>query len=268
MRVYDRNIIFVLIAGLVFLMLPNQALAAGGSWVPCWSDELGIAPDKEPQMGQIVDTVMATVVDADKLTALKFKKVEEGARVRMVNLGSTWWSVTVGEKVYFPALWNVKLLSTGQSQVLVPKKKKPYGPARPVVEQKTVSVPGNQDWSATGLTLQPQDRVTVTATGTVQFNTTYNDAHTGPEGWSRATYQADWPSDFYQCDDPYQGFNHAAMIGGVGEDVFLVGSKHSFWGKSGPMYLGINDCSLTGACANTGQFKAVVKVEREIVPKP
>ena len=269
MKTSSHMAIFFLAAICVLPVFSSGASAVGGSWVPCWSDDLGIQPDEEPRMGQVVDTVMATVVDAGRLTALKFKKVEEGARVQMLNMGSVWWPVTVGEKLYYPALWKVKLLSTGQVQTLVPKKKKPYGPMQPVVEQKTVPVPGNRDWTDTGLTLKPQDRVTVTATGQVCFNNTYSDdAWTGPEGWPRATYQADWPGDYLQCDDPYEEFNHAALIGGVGDDVFLVAGQHLFWGKSGSLYLGVNDCSSSGACANSGQFSAVVKVEREIVPKP
>jgi hypothetical protein len=268
MRTSSR-IAVVLAAGFFALLAFSQkAPAAGGSWVPSWSDELGIAPDKEPRMGQIVEKVMATVVDSTKLTALRFNKVKNGARVQMVNLGSTWWSVKVGEKIYFPALWDVKLLSTGQARVLVPEKKKPYGPRLPIVEQKAVTVPGNQAWTNTGLTLQPQDRVTVTATGQVCFSGGMAGSCIGPDGWDVNHFQADWPDDYGWAFDPIPEANHAALIGGVGDDLFFVGTSSLFWNKSGPLYLGINDCSFTGDFFNTGQFNAVVKVEREIVPKP
>jgi hypothetical protein len=258
-----------MVAAFTVLALSSEAPAAGGSWVPCWSDELGIAPDKEPKMGQIVEKVMATVADSTGLTTLKFNKVKNGDRVEMTNLGSVWWSVKVGEKVYYPALWRVKLLSTGQIQVLVPRKKAPYGPMLPVMEQKVMAVSGNQAWTDTGLKLQPQDRVTVTASGQVCFNNTYSDdAWTGPEGWNQATFYDDWPNDYHQCDDPHEEFNHAALIGGVDGDVFLVGGQHTFWEKRGRLHLGINDCSLTGECSNSGQFDVVIRVERDIVPKP
>ena len=36
-------------------------------------------------------------------------------------------------------------------------------PKRPKIEQKAVRVPGNQAWTDTGLTLRPQDKITITA---------------------------------------------------------------------------------------------------------
>ena len=268
MKISGRMTIFMLAAVFALLAFSSQAPAAGGSWVPSWSGELGIKPDKEPQMGQIVETVMATVVDSTRLTALKFSKVRNGARVKMTNLGSTWWSIKVGEKSYFPALWDVKLLSTGQAKVLIPKKKKPYGPRLPVVEQKTVVVPGDQAWTNTGLMLQPQDRVTVMATGEVFFSNGDSDSRTDPNGWDRAAYQGDWPNDYLECDDPLMEENHAALIGKLDNTIFFVGGAKIFWNNLGILYLGINDCSFMNEPYNTGQFNAVVKVEREIAPKP
>jgi|GEM_PF-1078804 len=268
MRSLVRISFFLVVAGLLFQATVQPGHAAGGSWVPCWSDELGIVPDKEPKMGQIVETILATVADSTKLRAFEFEKVREGARVEMTNLGSVWWSVKVGEKLYYPALWRVKLLSTGQARVLVPRKKKPYGPRLPVVEQKTIVVPGNQAWTNTGLMLQPQDRVTVIASGEVFFSDGDSDSRTDPNGWDRAVYQDDWPNDYLECDDPSMEENHAALLGKVNTTVFLVGGTKIFWNNLGVLFLGINDCSLTGECYNTGQFHAVVKVEREIIPKP
>jgi len=268
MKNTSRLPIFLVAAGLALIAISQQVSAAGGSWVPCWSDELGIVPDKEPQMGQIVEKIMAKVADSTRLTALKFNKVKNGDRVEMVNLGSAWWSVTVGEKVYYPAIWKVKLLSTGQAQVLVPKKKKPYGPKLPTVEKKTVVVPGDQAWTNTGLMLQSQDRVTVMATGNVFFSDGDSDSRTDPNGWNRATYSEDWPNDYLECDDPLMEENHAALIGRVGNTIFLIGGTKIFWNNLGVFYLGINDCSFQDVLFNTGQFNAVVTIEREIMPKP
>lgn len=75
-------------------------------------------------------------------------------------------------------------------------------PKPPQVEQKVIVVPGNQAWTDTGLTLRPQDRVTITASDKVCFNSEYSDSCVGPEGWNRQNYQSDWPGDYYQCDDP------------------------------------------------------------------
>ena len=71
--------------------------------------------------------------------------------------------------------------------------------------------------------------------------------------------------------DPLPAANHAALIGNVGSDVVYVGAKLMFWGADGFLYLGINDCSFTGPFSNTGQFGAVIKVERNAVtlkPRP
>jgi len=45
-----------------------------------------------------------------------------------------------------------------------------------------------------------------------------------------------------------------------------VGKDITFHGKRGQLFLGINDCSFTGNCSNTGEFSAVIKVERNAVP--
>jgi hypothetical protein len=268
MNIRSRILLFSMAAICTLFIFPHHTRAAGGSWVPSWSAELGIQPDTEPQMGQIVETIMATVVDSTRLTDLKFNKVKNGDRVKMDNLGSAWWSVKVGEKVYYPALWKVTVLSTKQVQALIPKRKKPYGPRLPAVEQKTVSVPGNQPWTGTGLTLQPQDRVTVTAKGNVFFSGGLSGSRTGPDGWNVETYEADWPDDYGWGFDPLPKENHAALIGKVGEAVFIIGEKKIFWHNLGDLYLGINDCSFTDDFHNTGQFNATITVEREIVPKP
>ena len=135
----------------------------------------------------------------------------------------------------------------------------------PPVTQKVIVIPGNKAWTNTGFTLQPRDRVTITATGTVYFSGGMAGSRVNPRGWDVSGYEADWPDDYGYCFDPLPTANHAALIGNVGSDVFLVGSKLVFWGADGFLYLGINDCSFTGPYYNTGQFTAVIKVERNVV---
>ena len=91
------------------------------------------------------------------------------------------------------------------------------------------------------------------------------DSAVDPDGWSVATYWDDWPGDYLECDDPLPEENHAALIGNVGSEVFLVGSTATFWGMNGYLYLGINDCTFTGNYYNTGEFRVVILVEREAV---
>lgn len=143
-------------------------------------------------------------------------------------------------------------------------------PKLPKVEKKVVEVPGNQAWTDTGFLLRPQDRVTITASGDVCFSSGDEDSCVGPDGYQgeHGVYNEAWPNDYYECDDPLQSENHAALIGEVGNHLFLVGRKTIFSGKNGKLYLGINDCSLTGNYYNTGEFRAVIKVERNAVTIP
>jgi hypothetical protein len=139
-------------------------------------------------------------------------------------------------------------------------------PRPPQVEQKVVVVLGDQAWTDTGLTLKPQDRVTITASGKVCFSGNHPESCVGPEGWNRQDYERDWPGDYYHCNDPLPSVNHAALIGGIENNNFFVGKNLTFHGKRGQLFLGINDCSLTGEHSNTGEFSAVIKVERNAVP--
>ena len=137
------------------------------------------------------------------------------------------------------------------------EKKKPKPPK---IEQKVVRIPGNQAWTDTGLILKPQDKVTVTASGRVCFAGDLSGGCCGPNGWE-GNYQADWPGDYSYCFDPLQNVNHAALIGGIGDYKFFIGQNLTFRGRSGRLYLGINDCSFDGAYYNSGEYPAVVKVE-------
>ena len=139
------------------------------------------------------------------------------------------------------------------------------GPQKPLkppkVEKKVVVVQGNQAWKNTGLTVRPQDRVTITASGQVCFSSGDRDSCVGPNGYQREHYQQGWPGNWNQCDDPLQSANHAALLADIG-NPFFVGSRKVFSGKNGHLYLGINDCSLTGPFHNTGQFSVIIKIER------
>ncbi|MGD2246735.1 MAG: hypothetical protein PVI11_09330 [Candidatus Aminicenantes bacterium] len=139
-------------------------------------------------------------------------------------------------------------------------------PKRPKIEQKVVRVPGNQAWTDTGLTLRPQDKVTITASGRVCFGGDITESCVGPDGWE-GNYQTDWPGDYAYCFDPLRTANHAALIGGIENNNFFVGRNLTFKDKNGRLYLGINDCSLTGDYYNTGEFSAIVKVEHNAFPK-
>ena len=133
---------------------------------------------------------------------------------------------------------------------------------KPKVEQKILLVPGNQNLTSTGFTLNEKDRVTVTATGNIFFSNGDPQSKVDPEGWGRSNYIPDWQDNANYCDDPLMDENHAALIAEVDGEFFLIGKEVTFSGKAGLLYLGINDCTFTGEFYNTGQFSVVVKIER------
>lgn len=127
--------------------------------------------------------------------------------------------------------------------------------------EKEITVPGNTAWVNTGIRIGPKDKVIISASGTVCFENSSTSC-VGPQGWPVDTYKAGWPDHWNYCDDPIKTENHAALIGEVGSDKFFVGNQLTFSGKDGFLYLGINDCTLTGTYGNTGEFTALIQVKR------
>jgi len=130
-------------------------------------------------------------------------------------------------------------------------------------EEKRMVIPGNEDWVNTQVKVKPKDKLVIFAEGEVCFSSGDKDSCVGPEGWNRETYNGNWPNDYYQCDDPMMELNHAALLGNIGSDDFLVGKENSFTGKEGTLYLGINDCSFSGEYHNTGEFTVKILVYRK-----
>ena len=129
------------------------------------------------------------------------------------------------------------------------------------LEKKSVVVRGNVAWTNTGVKLKPTDKVTVTATGSVCFNNE-SESCVGPQGWPVNTYAQAWPGNWNYCDDALKLDNHAALIGEVGSNRFIIGNRQTFSGKDGVLYLGINDCTVSGEYGNTGEFTVVIQVKR------
>ncbi len=137
-------------------------------------------------------------------------------------------------------------------------------PDPPKIVKKQVKVEANKSWVNTGLSVKPKDRVTITATGQVCFSSGDADSCVGPDGYKgeHGPYNQGWPNDYLQCDDPLPNENHAALIADIGQ-MFFVGKRKAFKGKNGFLYLGINDCSLTGECYNTGSFTVNIMIEKK-----
>ena len=132
-----------------------------------------------------------------------------------------------------------------------------------VVEEKIVIIKGSDNWKNTQIKLLPKDKVTIKVTGQVCFSDGHKQSCVNADGLLQNTYEANWPGDYLQCDDPLPHDNHAALIGNVGSDDFVIGKASNFAGKTGVLYVGINDCTLDGEPGtfyNTGQFEVYIKV--------
>ncbi|NOZ13199.1 MAG: hypothetical protein GXO69_06065 [Acidobacteria bacterium] len=143
----------------------------------------------------------------------------------------------------------------------IPQAQAKHAPKRQKQETKIVKIRGNQAWVNTGLRIYPQDTVKIKASGKVYFNKE-GQSGVSPNGWPVSSYSKSWPDNWNYCDDPEPGMNHAALIGNVGHPNFFIGRQHTFSGKNGTLYIGINDCTLNGMYKNSGQFIVTITVTR------
>lgn len=123
-------------------------------------------------------------------------------------------------------------------------------PTGPTTTEKTVTVPGNTNWTVgvdTGLVAAVGDQITLTASGTVMYLTNQS---CGADG-------AAW-TDTTDRQDPLWQQPHAALIGKIGESgtPFWIGTALSVTAQTaGKLFLGVNDFWWEG---NTGQFTVTI----------
>jgi hypothetical protein len=82
----------------------------------------------------------------------------------------------------------------------------------PGVEQKIMLVQANKDFTKTGFTIGPGDRVTITATGKVYFCDGAASSEAGPDGWPRATFSNTWVDDYNFCADRFLGLRPLKLV--------------------------------------------------------
>jgi uncharacterized caspase-like protein len=123
------------------------------------------------------------------------------------------------------------------------------GQPSPAIPTKVVIVPADQPWTDTGVDLEPAERISIKATGNVQYIP--GGSFVGPEGDSRR--------------DPHHvnilsATPHAALIGkvGAGGRPFSVGSSLSTTvGEKGRLFLGLNDAQVDN---NSGMLTVSIEV--------
>jgi hypothetical protein len=119
---------------------------------------------------------------------------------------------------------------------------------------KTINVDGRVAFTDTGIDLQKDDDVAITATGTVFPAVGNRNLPASPDGV--ANHPEIRPANVVPNVD------HSGLIGKIGDtgSPFAVGSKFNLTSPSaGRLFLGIND---TGLENNDGAFVAIVTVTR------
>jgi len=110
-----------------------------------------------------------------------------------------------------------------------------------------IIVSGTEQWTDTGLTLRPGDRVTFNAEGTIQMSPDPNDT-TGPAGSRRLA-----------PDAPLRQQAAGTLIARIGDGPPIsVGVSRTITARGGRLFLGVNDDYLGD---NSGEFRVVVTIE-------
>lgn len=120
------------------------------------------------------------------------------------------------------------------------------------------SIGGAQTWTDTGVDIHPGDTLKLSATGSVNFQSSES---TGPGGFARTF--ADLLRQL-----PFNSAGRGALIGRIGDDAaalpFLVGaSLHVKATRGGRLYLGVNEASNESA---EGKFQVKLELERAASP--
>jgi hypothetical protein len=118
----------------------------------------------------------------------------------------------------------------------------------------TRAVPGSQEWTDTGITVQAGQQLTITASGEIYAAAT--SASESPAGISGCTPAGTYPARSAQFPAPsLTCWSLIARIGGGAP--FEVGSSAQLTATSGDLYLGINGDSFAG---NSGSWSAAITV--------
>jgi hypothetical protein len=113
-----------------------------------------------------------------------------------------------------------------------------------------VVISADAGWVDTGVTLAPGEQVILTSAGSV-----VTDANNHPD----ESFDPDGsPQTGESPGDPVQDANHAALVGRVGSEVFLVGSGPTVLeGPISRLFLRVNDDPVDD---NEGEFTVTVEV--------
>lgn len=112
------------------------------------------------------------------------------------------------------------------------------GPTGPTPNQFSISIPSNKPWTPTGITLEKEQMVTISARGEIIISD--HNPPMGPNGTGVPCYPN---PEIHYWHFPAQHLSCASLIGRIGElPPFEVGSYMQFRAPAaGPLWLGVND---------------------------
>ena len=113
-------------------------------------------------------------------------------------------------------------------------------------------MPGSQEWTDTGITVQAGQQLTITAAGEIYVGAT--SASESPAGIPGCTPAASYPAQSAQFPAP--SLTCWSLIARIGDGApFEVGSSAQLTATSGDLYLGVNGDSFAG---NSGSWSATI----------
>jgi hypothetical protein len=116
----------------------------------------------------------------------------------------------------------------------------------------TRAVPGSQEWTDTGITVQAGQQLIITAAGEIYVGAT--SASESPAGLPGCTPAASYPAQSAQFPAP--SLTCWSLIARIGDGApFEVGSSAQLTATSGDLYLGVNGDSFAG---NSGSWSATI----------
>ena len=127
-------------------------------------------------------------------------------------------------------------------------------PASQPASTDTRAVPGSQEWTDTGITVQAGQQLTITASGEIYVGAT--SASESPAGLPGCTPAVSYPAQSAQFPAP--SLTCWSLIARIGAGApFEVGGSAQLTATSGDLYLGVNGDSFA---ANSGSWSATITV--------
>ena len=107
----------------VILITAQLAFAPGtNSWVPSWTNQLGINLDHQPEVDEDWEELSGTIEDPAPLQKMGLRGVSKRMTFKILPMGNVDWTVTIKGKTVNPSKVKIEFPKEGFSLKLVPEK--------------------------------------------------------------------------------------------------------------------------------------------------